>query len=129
MLAVLAVIVAGALIVATHVAVDLEHRVAARTLDRQRAFAAAEHGLWTTVADWNEAAATMPRGGATTRVMHVLRDSAVVTTVRLNDELYWVTAEAVVGDARRRTGVNVRAWTDSSGLRVERVRRSWVEVH
>lgn len=125
----MAVVVAGALIVATHVAVSLEHRVAASALDRQRAFAAAEYALWTAVGEWVEANAELALGEESARVIHVLRDSATVRTVRLSEELYWVVAESAVGDATRRTGVNVRVREDSLGRTVETVRRSWVEVH
>lgn len=128
-LAIMAVAVAGGLIVATHVAVTLEHRVAASAIQRQRAFSVAEYGLWNSVASWDEANAAMPRGGELTEVVNVLSDSATVTTVRLGEELYWVVSEAEVGEARRATGVNVRVTADSTGMIVEPVRRSWVEVH
>lgn len=128
-LSILAVVVAGALIVATHVAVSLEHRVAANAIDRQRAFTASEYALWTAAATWDGANAALPRGGAATRVIHVLRDSATVTTVRLDHDLYWLVAEAEVGRARRRSGVNVKVTSDSTGTSVQPVRRSWVEVH
>lgn len=128
-LAILALVVVGGLIVATHVAVNLEHSMAAAAVNRQRAFAASEHGLWTSVSEWGAANFTLAPGGATTKVVRVLRDSAVVTIVRLNDRLYWVVADAAVGDARRRTAVNVRVIVDSTGSRVEPVRRSWVELH
>lgn len=128
-LSILAVVIAGALIVATHAVVTLEHRVAADAMDRQRAFATSEYALWTTIGSWDDANAALQRGGVTRKVVHVLRDSASVTTVRLGDELYWLTADARVGEARRRTGINVRVTEDSSGRRVEPVRRSWVEVH
>lgn len=129
MLAILAVAVAGALIVATHVAVNLEHGMAAAAISRQRAFAASEHALWTSVAEWDATSSALQPGSATTRVIRAAGDSATVTTVRLNERMYWIFAEAMVGAARRRTGVNVRAVTDSMGTHVQRVRRSWVELH
>lgn len=128
-LTILALVVVGGLIVATHLAVNLEHSLAATAINRQRAFAASEHGLWTSVSVWSAANFELLPGGATVRVVRALRDSATVTVVRLNDQLYWVVADAAVGDARRRTAVNVRAFVDSAGMRVEPVRRSWVELH
>lgn len=128
-LAILAVVVAGALIVATHVAVNLEHRMAAAAVSRQRAFAASEHALWSAVTEWDSASLSLLPGSATTRVVHAGGDSAMLTTLRLNDRMYWILAEAAVGEARRRTGLNVHAVPDSAGTRVQAVRRSWVELH
>lgn len=128
LLAILAVVLVGALIVATHVAVSLEHRMATGAMARQRAFVAAEHALWGSVAGWDESLATLGRGNALTKVVHAAGDSAVVTTVRLNQQMYWLVAEAAVGEARRRTGVNVLSLTDSTGTRVRRVVRSWVDL-
>lgn len=129
MLAVLAVVVVGALIVATHVAVSLDHRIAAAAMARQRALAAAEHGLWSSVADWDESHAALQPGAAVSRVVHAARDSAIITTVRLNEQMYWLVAEAAVSGSRRRTGVNVLVATDSAGTRVKPVVRSWVDLH
>lgn len=128
-LAILAVVVTGALIVATHAAVTLEHRTAAAIMARQRAFATAEHALWGSVAQWDESNSTLASGAAATKVVFVAADSATVTTVRLGDQLYWLVAEAAVGGARRRTGVNVLAVTDSAGPHVRPVSRSWVDLH
>lgn len=133
LLAILAVVLVGALIVATHSAVNLEHFTAASAVNRQRAFAASEHALWYSVANWNAADSTLPPGDAMARVIHAAGDSAIITTVRLNAEVYWLVADASVGDpmrgARRRTAINVRATSDSAGTQVAPVRRSWVEVH
>lgn len=133
LLAILAVVVAGALIVATHAAVHLEHGVAAAAIVRQRAFAASENALWHSVASWNAANLALPVSGSTRVVVFAGRDSAMVTTVRLSGEIYWVVADAEAGDgvrrARRRTGINVRVVSDSTGTSVSPVRRSWVEVH
>ena len=126
---ILAVVLVGALIVATHVAVGLEHTASSAASRRQRAFAASEHALWSTVAEWNAANAALQPGEARTTVVRAAADSATVTTVRLSEQLYWIVAEAAVEDARRRTAVNVRALEDSSGARVEPVRRSWMELH
>jgi len=131
-LAILAVVVAGALIIATHVVVNLEHATAMSALNRQRAFAASEHALWYSVANWSAANSALAPGGATSEVVRTVEDSAIITTVRLNDELYWLVADARVGGepgARRRTAVNVRVAVDSSGTRVTPVRRSWGELH
>lgn len=132
-LAILAVVVVAALIVAVHAALALEHATAAGAVARQRAFAASEHGLWYSVANWNAANDALPYGGSTTTIVRAAGDSATVTTVRLNAELYWLVAEAVVGSdrrrARRRTAVNVRVVSDSAGVEVSPVRRSWVELH
>lgn len=128
-LAVLAVVVVGALIVATHVAVSFEHRMATAAMARQRALAAAEHALWGSVAEWDESHAALAPGAAVVRVVHAAEDSATITTVRLNEQMYWLVAEAAVGDARRRTGVTVLALTDSSGPNVRPVIRSWVDLH
>ena len=128
-LAVLAVVVAGALIVATHVAVTLEHRMATAAFARQRAFSAAEHALWKSVAEWDPSHSSLVPGGAVAKVVHSAGDSAILTTVRLNDQAYWLVAEAAVGDARRRTGVNVVAVVDSAGARFRPLTRSWVDLH
>ena len=128
-LSILAVVLVGALIVATQVAVGLEHAVSHTAIHRQRAFAASELALWTAVTEWDAANAALPPGSWRTRVVRGAADSATVTTVRLGERLYWVVAEAAVGDARRRTAVNVRIAEDSSGPRVEPVRRSWAELH
>lgn len=131
-LAIFAVVLVGALIVATHSAVNLEHTVAASALNRQRAFAASEHALWSSVANWNAANSALLPGGATSEVVRAVRDSAIITTVRLNAELYWLVADARVGGAkgaRRRTAVNVRVTVDTAGTRVTPVRRSWSELH
>ena len=128
-LAVLAVVIVGALIVATHVAVGLEHRMATAAMERQRALAASENALWGSVADWDESHSALPPGAAFARVVHSAGDSATITTVRLNERMYWLVAEAAVGDARRRTGVNVLALPDSAGVRVSPVSRSWVDLH
>lgn len=127
-LAVLAVVVAGALIVATHVAVTLEHRTATAAVARQRALAAAERALWGSVAEWDESHLTLAPGAAVARVVVAAGDSATITTVRLSEQMYWLIAEAAVGDARRRTGVNVLAFTDSIGAHVRPVIRSWVDL-
>lgn len=131
-LAILAVVVAGALIIATHVAVNLEHNTATSALNRQRAFAASEHALWHSVANWNAANSALAPGGATSEVVRAAGDSAIITTVRLNAELYWLVADARVGGekgARRRTAVNVRVSVDTAGTRVTPVQRSWSELH
>jgi Tfp pilus assembly protein PilX len=128
-LSILGVVLLGALIIATHVAVGLEHRAAAAGVDRQRAFAMSEYALWSAVAGWDAANAALPPGSATRRVVHAAADSADLTVFRLSDELYWLVADARVGEARRRTGINVRAVTDSSGARYEPLRRSWLEIH
>lgn len=125
---VLAVVVVGALIVATHVAVTLEHRMATSVMARQRAFAVAEHALWGSVAEWDESHWTLAPGAAVARVVHAAGDSAIITTVRLNEQMYWLVAESAAGDARRRTGVNVLAFTDSIGAHVRPVIRSWVDL-
>jgi hypothetical protein len=122
-------VVVGALIVATHVAVALEHRMATAAMARQRAFAVAEHALWASVAAWDAAHLTLAPSAAATKVIHSAGDSATITTVRLNEQLYWLVAEAAVGDARRRTGVNVLAVTDSAGARASPIIRSWVDLH
>lgn len=129
MLAILAVAVVGALIVATHVAVTLEHRMATAAAARQRAFAATEHALWSSVAEWDESHLTLAPGAAVARVVVAAGDNATVTTVRLSDQMYWLVAEAAVGEARRRTGVNVIAVTDSAGAHVRPLIRSWVDLH
>lgn len=133
MLAILAVLVAGALIVATHVAVNLEHTASAAALSRQRAFAASEYGLWFSVANWDAGNSALAPGGARTTVIRGAADSATITTVRLNEELYWLVAEAQVGDltrrARRRSGINVRVASDSTGVRITPLPRSWTELH
>ncbi|MGI8619646.1 MAG: hypothetical protein ACR2L6_11260 [Gemmatimonadaceae bacterium] len=132
-LAILAVVVAGALIVATHSAVNLEHMAAAASIYRQRAFAAGEHALWSSIANWDATNDLLPPGGSKTVTSRAGRDSATITTVRLNQSLYWLTAEAEVGDpvrrARRRTGVNVRVTPDSAGLQAAPVLRSWGDLH
>lgn len=128
-LAILGVVLVGALIVATHVAVGLEHRAAAAGVDRQRAFAMSEYALWSAVAVWDPANAALPPGSATSRVVRAAGDSAKLTVIRLNDEIFWLVADARVGEARRRTGISVRAITDSAGVRYEPLRRSWLEVH
>jgi hypothetical protein len=128
-LAILAVVVAGALIVAAHIAVTLEHRMAASAIARQRAFAASEFGLWSAVAGWDSSSLALPPGGATVRVFHAGGDSATVTTFRLDERTYWLVAEAAVGEARRRTGANVLVSTDSTETFVRRVSRSWVDLH
>ena len=127
-LAVLAVVVIGALIIATHVAVGLEHRMAAAAMARQRALAVAEHALWGSVAGWDASLALLLPGAAAVKVVHAAGDSAIITTVRLNEHVYWLVAEAAVGDARRRTGVNVRVLDDSAGTRAGPVIRSWVDL-
>ena len=128
-LAVLAVVVAGALIIATHVAVTLEHRMAAAAVARQRAFAASEHALWQSVAEWDPSHSTLAPGAAVARIVHAAGDSAIITTVRLNEHMYWLVAEAAVDDARRRTGANVVAVLDSTGTRFRPLIRSWVDLH
>ena len=133
LLAILAVVVAGALIVATHAAVNLEHLGATASIHRQRAFAASEHALWSSIANWDAANDLLSLGGSKTVTLRVGGDSATITTVRLNQSLYWLTAEAEVGDpvrrARRRTGVNVRVTPDSAGLQAAPVPRSWGDLH
>jgi len=133
LLAILAVVVAGALIIATHAAVNLEHLGAAATIDRQRAFAASEHALWSSVANWDPSNDLLAFGGSKTVTLRAGRDSATITTVRLTQWLYWLAAEAELGDpvrrARRRTGVNVRVTSDSAGQYVSPLPRAWVELH
>ncbi len=128
-LSILAVVVAGALIVATHVAVNLEHIVAAASLDRQRAYAAAEYGLWSAVAGGAAPDSALRPGEASTKIIRVERDSVTVTTVRLSERMYWITAEAIAGAAVRRSGMNVRIVVDSTGGRAEQVTRSWTELY
>lgn len=128
-LSILGVVLVGALIVATHVAVGLEHRTAAAAVDRQRAFSMSEFALWSAVAAWDPANAALLQGAATSRVVRAAGDSAELTVIRLSDEMFWLVADARVGEARRRTGINVRAVTDSAGARFEPLRRSWLEIH
>lgn len=132
-LAILAVVLIGALIVATHTAVQLEHRVAAAAIYRQRAFAASEYALWSSVAGWDGANASLPIGGWSTRTVTVAGDSASIATVRLNGAVFWLAAEAKVGDperrARRRTGINVHVASDSTGAGVTPLPRSWADLH
>lgn len=128
-LSILGVVLVGALIIATHVAVSLDHRAAAAGRDRQRAFAISEYALWSAVASWDPGNAGLPPGGGTTRIVRAAGDSAELTVVRLGEEMYWLVSDARVGAARRRTGINVRAVTDSAGTRYEPVRRSWLELH
>lgn len=132
-LALLAVVLVGALIVATHSVVLLEHNVAIATIARQRAFAASEHGLWSAIASWDAANSALAPGVARATVVRAARDSATVTTVRLNDRIYWVVSDAIVTEgrlrARRRTGINVRLAPESLGARVVPLSRSWVEIH
>lgn len=132
-LAILAVTVVGALIVATHSASRIDHGSSVSALNRQPAFAASEHALWHSVANWSSTNASLVPGSAVTATVLAAADTAKVTTVRLNEAVYWLMAEAEVGHpphrARRRTGINVSVVEDSTGVRVEPVRRSWVEVH
>lgn len=128
-LSILAVVLIGALIVATHVAVTLEHAVSSASIARQRAFAASEHGLWSSVTDWEAANSALYPGQSRIRVVRAGRDSALVTTVRLSEAAFWVVSESGVDKARRRTALNMRQLTDSAGSRVEPVARSWVELH
>lgn len=128
-LSILGVVLIGALIIATHVAVSLEHRGAVAGIGRQRAFAMSEYALWSAVASWDPGHAALPPGSATTRIVRAAGDSAELTVVRLGEEMYWLVSDARVGAARRRTGINVRAVTDSAGTRYEPVRRSWLELH
>lgn len=124
----MAVVVAGALIVATHVAVTLEHRIGAAAMERQRAFAATEHALWKSIAEWDGSHSALAPGAAVREVVHSMSDSAILTTVRLNERTYWLMAEAAVGPAHRRTGLNLLAFTDSTGTFVRPVSRSWVDL-
>lgn len=128
-LSILGVVLIGALIIATHVAVSLEHRAAAAGIDRQRAFAMSEYALWSAVASWDAGNAALPPGAASRRIIRTAGDSAELTVVRFGDDMYWLVSDARVGAARRRTGINVRAVTDSAGTRYEPVRRSWLELH
>ncbi|HUR91396.1 MAG TPA: hypothetical protein VMY38_01865, partial [Gemmatimonadaceae bacterium] len=128
-LSILAVVLIGALIVATHVAVTLEHSVASASIARQRAFAASEHGLWSSVSAWDSTNSALYPGQSRNRVVRAGSDSSVVTTVRLGERTFWVMSESNVDNARRRTALNVRQVTDSAGPRVEPVARSWVELH
>lgn len=132
-LAIYAVVLVGALIVATHAAVNLEHHAASSAVNRQRAFAASEHGLWFSVAHWEAANSALAPGGARTTVIRGAGDSATITTVRLNQELYWLMAEAQVGRparrARRRSGINVHVSFDSTGVRITPLSRSWTQLH
>ncbi|MEO7648271.1 MAG: hypothetical protein ABIV11_08565 [Gemmatimonadaceae bacterium] len=133
LLSILAVVVVGALIIATHTAVRLEHDVAVAGVNRQRAFAASENALWSSIATWDPATSALPPGGATSKVIRAGGDSATITTVRLNNEFYWLVADGRSGDpqrvARRRTAINVAVVSDSAGTRVTPVRRSWSELH
>jgi len=108
--------------------IDTRNRV-----NRQRAFAASENALWSSVANWEAANSALAPGGARTVVIRGAADSATITTVRLNQEMYWLIAEAQVGDparrARRRTGINVRVTSDSTGVRITPLPRSWTELH
>lgn len=132
-LATFSVVLVGALIVATHSAVNLAHHSASSAIGRQRAFAAGEHALWSSVANWDPATAELRHGAAFVQVIHAAGDSAIITTVRLSDRLYWLVAEASAGGprrlARRRTAVNVHVLTDSLGTRVTPLHRSWTELH
>ncbi len=129
LLSILGLVLVGALIIATHLAVSLEHKVAAAGVDRQRAFAMSEYALWSAVAEWDAANSALPPGASSRRIIRATRDSAELTVLRLNEQLYWLLADARVGGARRRTGVNVRAVTDSTGTHYEAIRRSWLEIH
>lgn len=128
-LAILGVVLVGALIVATSMAVALEHRMAVVAVARQRAFAATEHALWRSIVEWDGSLSALARGDAVTRVVPSAGDSARITTVRLNENIYWLVSEAAVGGARRRTGVNLLVVADSGGARVIPVSRSWVDLH
>lgn len=128
-LSILGVVLIGALIIATHVAVSLEHRAATAGIDRQRAFAMSEYALWSAVASWDAGSSALAPGAATRRIVRAAGDSAELTVVRVGREMYWLVSDARAGAARRRTGINVRAITDSAGTRYEPVRRSWLELH
>lgn len=127
-LSILAVVLIGALIVATHVAVTLEHSVSSASIARQRAFAASEHGLWLSLSDW-EANATLQPGNSRISTVHAGRDSSIVMTTRVGERMFSIISESSVDKARRRTALNVRLVADSTGSRVEPVARSWVELH
>lgn len=124
---------AGALIIATHAAVSLEHDVAAAAMIRQRAFAASEHALWSTVAGWSVEHFSLATGGSARIAVAAGNDSATVTVVRASDEIFWLVADAEVAAGprvgRRRTAISVRASRDSLGVRVEPVPRSWIALH
>ena len=128
-LSILAVVLIGALIVATHVAVTLEHSVSSSSINRQRAFAASEHGLWTSIADWSAANAALDPGQSRTSLVRAGQDSATVTITRVGRRLFWLVSESRVDKARRRTAINVALAEDSTGVNIEPVARSWVELH
>lgn len=128
-LSILAVVLIGALIVATHIAVTIEHSVSSASINRQRAFAASEHALWTSLAEWNAANTALQPGQSRATVLRSGADSSTVTIARVGQRVFWVVSESSVAKARRRTALSVAEVVDSAGARVEPIARSWVELH
>jgi len=113
-LALVALVVIGALIAGVFFASTQEYRVGRNTLMQQRAFATAEYGVNAVTRDWDGTAMTaMTMGQTAPRTVTVPGSgTAEVRVTRLDSLTWWVTSEGTVGagsgSARRRTSSVLR---------------------
>ena len=116
--AMMAIVVIGALIAGAFFASTQEYRVGRNTLVGQRAFAVAEYGLNKEISNWDRTR-NLPGAMATGTIdaNHVYvagDDTAYVTITKLNDNTFWVVSEgqASMGNSqlrsRQRTNAVVR---------------------
>jgi len=108
--ALLAIVVIGALVAGSAFATMQEYRIGQNALAEQRAFGVAEMGLngvlarWGT-GGWDTLSIAAPGDDTSYTVATAAGDQAVVTITRLTDSTLWVVAEGVAeaGDAARRS--------------------------
>ena len=116
--AMMAIIVIGALVAGAFFASNQEFRVGRNTLVEQRAFAVAEFGLNSEISNWDRSLnipGRMAIGAVASRRIYVQQgDSAFVDITKLTNNTYWVVSTGVssvgtpVSQAVRRTNALVR---------------------
>ena len=107
--AMMAIVVIGALIAGAFFASTQEFRIGRNTLVGQRAFAVAEYGLNKEISEWDRSRnlpGAMPTGAVSANHVYVAGDdTAYVTITKLNDNTFWVVSEgqASMGAAQLRS--------------------------
>jgi hypothetical protein len=137
--ALILVVLLGALIAGAFVATTEETRVSASSSLGERGLHAAESAVEGGIGGWVPSQSdSLAIGGRAARTSTDGKISVTTTLIRLDPTLYWLVAEARVGDEsggaaptiRRRIGVILRRVSDSAGqtaiLRLEE--RRWSEL-
>jgi hypothetical protein len=116
--AMMAIVVIGALIAGAFFASTQEFRIGRNTLVGQRAFAVAEYGLNKEISEWDRSRNVpggMPTGTVSANHVYVAGDdTAYVTITKLNDNTFWVVSEGQASmsaaqlRSRQRTNAIVR---------------------